>query len=169
MSKISIEKLFHFLRLDLNFLSKKINNINFNGNIIFSDAKLKSKLKKTGEKPRVGLFKSVFYNTIELIKPKKLFGNKKGLDLVRFNKYLTDNLKINVFKSSKFITSEYRNDKENLIKFYQSKGYRDIKIISDLILKDYKLIIDCDFNNSITKKLFHRQLKKNYNSYLKIL
>ena len=99
----------------------KINNINFVGKTIFSDAKLKSKLKKTGEKPRVGLFKSILLNSVELIKPKKLFGNKKGLDLISFNKYITDNLKVNVFKSSKFITSEYRNDKENLIKFYQSK------------------------------------------------
>ena len=56
----------------------KINNINFVGNVIFSDAKLKSKLKKTGEKPRVGLFKSIFYNSIELLKPKNYLEIRKG-------------------------------------------------------------------------------------------
>ena len=149
------------IRLIINVNKKqkvKINNINFNGNVIFSDAKLKSKLKKTGEKPRVGLFKSIFYNSIELLKPKKLFGNKKGLDLVRFNKYLTDNLKINVFKSSKFITLEYRNDKENLIKFYQSKGYRDIKIISDSTYFDKNNLININLGVNPGNKYFFRNI-----------
>ena len=51
-------------------------------------------------------------------------------------KFITDNAKINLLKSSKYITSELDNDKENLISFYQSKGYRDIKIIDEKISRD---------------------------------
>ena len=38
----------------------KINNISFYGNKVFSDAKLKSKLKKTGENVKIPLFKKLF-------------------------------------------------------------------------------------------------------------
>ena len=44
---------------------------------------------------------------------------------------MTDNTKVNFLKSSKFILSEFENDKDNLIGFYQSKGYRDIKILGE--------------------------------------
>ena len=103
------------IRLTINVNKRKkvkIKDIIFSGEIIYSEAKLKSKLKKTGEKPRVKLFKSFFYKSINMLKPKTLFGEKNGLNFKTLTKYVTDNLKINVFKSSKFIASEYRNDKK---------------------------------------------------------
>ena len=151
------------IRLTINVKKRKkvrINDIKFSGDIVFSESKLKNKLKKTGEKTRVKLFKSLFLETFTLLKPKRLFGKKQGINLKKFSKYITDNLKINVFKSSKFIDSEYINDKDNLIKFYQSKGYRDIKIISDSIHSDSnsESLINIDIKLDPGNKYYFRNI-----------
>jgi len=39
----------------------------------------------------------------------------------------------NIFRSSKFIPSEFKNDKNALIAFYNKEGYRDAYIISDTV------------------------------------
>ena len=39
----------------------------------------------------------------------------------------------NFFKSSRLVESDYKEDKENLIKFYNEKGFRDFKILKDSI------------------------------------
>ena len=111
----------------------KINNISFYGNSIYSEAKLKGKLKKTGERFAITLFKKIFQKSFSLLKPKNLFGIKNGITKNGIIDFVTENSNVNFLKSSKFIDKEFINDKDNLIKFYESKGYRDIKIIKDSI------------------------------------
>ncbi|OFX84329.1 MAG: outer membrane protein assembly factor BamA [Bacteroidetes bacterium GWF2_33_16] len=71
----------------------KIKEINFVGNEVITDAKLRRKMKET-----------------------------KRRDL-------------NIFKASKFIESDYKDDKEKVIAAYNEKGYRDAEIIRDSIYK----------------------------------
>ena len=138
------------IKLDINVTKNKkvkIDNVSFEGNKNYSDAKLKGKLKKSGERVRITLFKEIFDKTLSLIKPKNLFGEKNGIKPNEVIEFVTDNAKINILKSSKFIAAELENDKDNLIAFYQSKGYRDIKIIDENITRkgdyiDLKLNID---------------------------
>tara|TARA_B100001029_G_C15041751_1_gene444149 strand:- start:601 stop:1401 length:801 start_codon:yes stop_codon:yes gene_type:complete len=76
------------IKLDIDVIKNKkvkINNINFEGNNEFSDAKLKGKLKKSGERVRVSLFKELFKQSTELLKPKKTIRNKKRNSLRRLN------------------------------------------------------------------------------------
>ncbi|MBX3101999.1 MAG: outer membrane protein assembly factor BamA [Bacteroidetes bacterium] len=40
-----------------------------------------------------------------------------------------------VFKRSKFVTSDYEADKEKIIQYLQSKGYRDARVLSDTVRK----------------------------------
>ena len=40
---------------------------------------------------------------------------------------------LNLFKSSKFIPSKYKKDKDKLIQFYRNHGYRDAKILQDSV------------------------------------
>lgn len=40
------------------------------------------------------------------------------------------------FAASKFIPSEYRNDKENIIKYYHGQAYRDAEIVFDTVYKN---------------------------------
>ena len=83
----------------------KIKSINFSGNKIFKNYKLKKKFKNTKS---------------------KLTG--------RF------------WKKSKFIDTDFIEDKENLINFYKEKGYRDARIILDSIStnEDKSLSINID-------------------------
>jgi len=63
------------------------------------------------------------------------FEGNKNISDKRLRKALkkTKRRDINFFKTSKFIESDYEEDKVNLIDFYNEKGYRDAKIISDSI------------------------------------
>jgi outer membrane protein insertion porin family len=73
------------LRINVDKKKKvKINELAINGNEVFSDKKLRKKLKKTKQR---GPFR--------------------------------------IFTPSKFIASEYEEDKKKLIAFYNSEGYRD--------------------------------------------
>jgi len=40
-----------------------------------------------------------------------------------------------MFSTKKFVDEEYKNDKENIIKKYNEKGYRDAEIVSDSVYK----------------------------------
>ncbi len=46
----------------------------------------------------------------------------------------TKKVNINIFKASKFIRSEYKEDKQKLIDFYNENGYRDAKILGDSLI-----------------------------------
>lgn len=41
--------------------------------------------------------------------------------------------KVNIFKSSKYIESKFAEERDNIVKYYLSKGYRDVRIISDSV------------------------------------
>ena len=55
---------------------------------------------------------------------------------------------INFFKGAKLNESDYENDKDLLIDFYNSKGYRNATIVSDSIypISDKRLAIDLDIS-----------------------
>jgi outer membrane protein insertion porin family len=42
---------------------------------------------------------------------------------------------LNIFKSSKFVSASFKEDKEKLIDFYNENGYRDAKLLGDKIIK----------------------------------
>jgi len=46
----------------------------------------------------------------------------------------TKKVNLNIFKASKFIRSDYKEDKQKLIEFYNENGYRDAKILSDSLI-----------------------------------
>src|SRR5688500_751671 len=104
----------------------KINKIAFEGNENIPDAALKKRLKKTKEHPRFILHRTLLTT---LFKPKKYLGEPYDVSWNEVKEFLSDNIKLNVFASSKFIQSEFEADKQKVIDFYNSKGYRDAEII----------------------------------------
>ena len=50
-------------------------------------------------------------------------------------------------------------DKSNLVKFKKKINY------NNLLKKNYKLIFNCDYNSSISKKFFFKKINKDYNSF----
>ncbi len=82
----------------------KIGEINFEGNQVFPDSRLRRTMKKTHQKS------------------------------------------INFFQSSKFKSDEYETDKNNIIDFYNSKGYRNAMVVRDSIyaISDNRIGIDIE-------------------------
>lgn len=116
----------------------KVNYITFYGNENFGKPKLKKQLKKTGEKPRFTLIQDLIIKTFRLLKPanfKQFASNRKKVDGSDLRQYMNEQVKINIFKASKYNQNEFQEDKKKLIAFYNSKGYRDATIISDTIYR----------------------------------
>jgi outer membrane protein insertion porin family len=73
--------------------------------------------------------KEIVFEGNENVKSRKLKGamkntkQKKGISL------------LSIFKSKKFIESKYEEDKDNLINYYNKKGYRDAEILIDSVYK----------------------------------
>jgi outer membrane protein insertion porin family len=47
----------------------------------------------------------------------------------------TKKVNMNIFKASKFIKNDYKEDKQKLIDFYNENGYRDAKILRDSLIR----------------------------------
>lgn len=50
--------------------------------------------------------------------------------------YYSDNLKVRIFKSSKYIEKDFEEDKRNLITKYHSHGFRDAQIVKDSVFRN---------------------------------
>jgi outer membrane protein insertion porin family len=154
------------LRFDVVQNSKvKINEIDFFGNEQIAESKLKSKLKKTKEHARISIFKDV-YTRLETATPKDIKNTLFYTDSASSEdakNFINKNFKLNFFNGSKYIPKEYRNDKESVINFYQSKGFRDAKIVADSIYDfgEDKINIDIALEEGV--KYYYRNITFNGN------
>lgn len=112
----------------------KINEIVFGGNDNVSDAKLKKQMKGTKEMSRLTL------NPAKLINP---YSDKNSS--LSFKNYLKENGYLSPSKtrelvdpyfrfklaSAKFNDKKYTEDKNKILDFYNSQGYRDAVIVAD--------------------------------------
>lgn len=113
----------------------KINKIIIEGNEDIPDGKLKRKMKNTAEKVRFTIPKKLFQMVAGLT-PRKIgnFATKTyDMSYNDINTWLNENVKLNFFKASKFKKTDFKEDKQALIDFYNTKGYRDATIISDSV------------------------------------
>ena len=143
----------------------RINAIEFYGNEELSDTKLKKKLKKTKEHARVSIFKDGYSRltdaSAEDIKNTVLYTDSASQEDVK--NYINKNFKLNFFSGSKYIPKEYRNDKDNVINFYQSRGYRDAKITADSVYKFSQDKINIDIALEEGRKYYYRNITFNGN------
>lgn len=149
------------LKIDVDLKSKvKINAIYIEGNSALDDAKLKGKLKKTHERPRIAIHRTLIEELL-MFKPSKIIpaldSSRKvtGLDVKEF---INRNIKLNVFAGSKFIRSEFEEDKSKLIDYYNSLGYRDAEVLSDSIYAFDKKNIDVNLNVYEGRKYYFRNI-----------
>ncbi|MDH5602996.1 MAG: BamA/TamA family outer membrane protein [Cyclobacteriaceae bacterium] len=113
----------------------RINQVIFVGNEEVTDGRLKGKLKKTGEKVRFTLFRKLF-ETAFGITPKKAYNfiaHSYNVPPEGVKEFLSKNVKLNVFKSAKYITADFEEDKKKVVAYYNTRGYRDAQILSDSI------------------------------------
>lgn len=115
----------------------KVNNIEFEGNNNIEVAKLKKQMKGTKEKTRLTLFPADDQGGFITHKPYTL------------NNYLEDNgylyytttrklfdpyVRLKFFSSAKFNEKKYDEDKEKIIDYYNTQGYRDAILNRDTIV-----------------------------------
>ncbi len=135
----------------------KINRISFDGNVAISDAKLKKKMKKTHERPRFSIHRTLIQEIFS-IQPKEFVTTTHEVDKKQLLEFVTDNVKLNIFAGSKFIKTEYEDDKKKILDFYNTQGYRDAEIISDTIYAYNENSINVDFKVSEGPKYYFRNI-----------
>ena len=111
----------------------KIGKIKLYGNDNLSDAQIYSAMEETKQK---GVF-----NPLEPLGPMVINTLADALTLkplkaiTDVEEYFYENYRPRIFKSSKFLESNYENDKQNIIAKYNTKGYRDAIIVRDSVYK----------------------------------
>lgn len=120
----------------------RINNIYFAGNHKVGDLKLKKQMKGTKEKSRLTLFPSEDYNVYDSSKANYLTFNKyikeNGYLLPSKTKeFLDPYVRIKFLSSSKFNEKKYNEDKNKLLDYYNSLGFRDATIVADTTYNDH--------------------------------
>ena len=117
----------------------------------------------------LGISKSNFdYFNTEIINIKKISWVIKNIKIYTENYQEKEILKFNnnnqqifsIIQNYKLHELLYKNLKKNkLVKFKKISNYQNI------FKKDYKLIVNCESKNEISKKFFYNKIEKNYNSY----
>lgn len=120
----------------------KIYDINIIGNKFLTDQKAMRAFKNTKEK---GAFKP--FDDVELLIWNSISAALKlNFDSIPTiaNNYVSDNIKIRIFKSSKYIEDDFQEDKQKLIDRYNTLGFRDAEITSDSIYRHDEKTINID-------------------------
>ena len=124
------------MEIDIDKGSKvKIESINIAGNEIISRKKIKKLMKETHEKVKFDMQGMLDKENLKEAIPDSV----SALDIAgnfapsKAYKYTTDYTNLNIFKGSKFLRKEYETDKDNIIAYYNEKGYRDAYIAHDSV------------------------------------
>lgn len=109
----------------------KVNDINFFGNETVSDLKLKKQLKGTKEVSRLTLFPkkdTTLFGLNPRITFKEYLKDKGFLSISKTKNFLDPWFRFKLLSSSKFDEKKFEEDKEKVLNYYNSIGYRDAVI-----------------------------------------
>jgi len=112
----------------------RINDINFYGNANVPDLKLKKQMKGTKEKSRLTLYPTTpesIYGQNPQPSFKEYLGNAGFLSLTKTREYLDPYFRFKLFSSAKFNDTKYNEDKNKVLQYFNSLGYRDASIVAD--------------------------------------
>ena len=119
----------------------KINAVNFSGNETLADQKLKKQMKGTKEMPRFTLYpiavKSPYGDSAKKLTFKEYINDAGFLSLSKTKEVLDPYVRLKL-SSGKFSDKKYIEDKEHVLDYYNSQGYRDVVIVGDTMVYDYK-------------------------------
>ncbi|MFT3909139.1 MAG: POTRA domain-containing protein [Ferruginibacter sp.] len=128
--------------VSLNFRIKKgskvkINSINFTGNETVTDQKLRKQMKGTKEMGRFTLFPekvvSPYGDTTKPPSFKQYLNTMSFLAPTRTGTYIEPYFRPKFFNGSKFNEKKYAEDKEKVLDYYNSQGFRDAQILADTV------------------------------------
>ena len=149
------------IRIDVDLNAKvRIHDVIIDGNKEVTDTKLKKKLKKTKEHARITLHRTLISSIIGF-KPsriKEYRDSSREVSWKQAKEFLNDNVKLNIFATSKFIAAEFEEDKKKLVEYYNSLGYRDAEIVSDTVIRHSKNSIDVIIKVTEGRKYYFRNI-----------
>ncbi|MCC6185738.1 MAG: outer membrane protein assembly factor, partial [Chitinophagaceae bacterium] len=114
----------------------KVNQINFSGNESANETRLKRSLRNTKEAGRISLHRSddiSVFNDSSSRSLGKYLKNAGFLSVSKTLDALDPYFRPKFLKSSKFNEKKYTEDKEAIVEYYNTLGYRDASIIQDTI------------------------------------
>lgn len=145
------------LQIDVNRNGRiKVYNITIHNNAELTNEQVKSAFKKTKEK-------SIFNPLNDLDKViYESVSTALNIDFVEIaniiEKQSYKNIRLRIFKSSKFIQEDFEEDKKTLVSKYNSLGYRDARIIKDSISKNEDNTINIDIWVDEGRKYYFRNI-----------
>jgi outer membrane protein insertion porin family len=149
------------LRIAVDLKTKvRINEIIFDGASKVSPAQLKKKMKKTHEHARFSLHRTALA-AIFSTKPrdyKAALDSSRKISFRQIKEFINANVKLNFFNSSKYMKAEFETDKNSVVDYYNTQGYRDAEILSDTIVKHSSNSIDIVFKIYEGKKYYFRNI-----------
>lgn len=118
----------------------KVNSINFSGNENLATQKLKKQMRGTKEMNRITLFpltvKNPFGDTVSRPSFKDYINDVGFMSITKTRDYVDPYFRIRGFSGAKFNEVKYTEDKESVLNYYNSKGYRDAVIMNDTSILD---------------------------------
>ena len=112
----------------------KIKEIFVEGNEEIADQKIKNAMKETKEK---GIFKPLDDLEVMLFNAvKNIFKLDLEKTVASVREHFNENVKIRIFKGSKFIEDKYEEDLDKIIDKYNALGFRDAEIVTDSIYRN---------------------------------
>ena len=112
----------------------RINEINFFNNDQVNDLRLKKKMKGTKEMTKITLFPSEQqgpYGSNEPMSFSEYLSDAGYLSVTKTKEYLDPYFRFKLFSSAKFDEKKYEEDKEKVLEYYNSLGFRDAVIAAD--------------------------------------
>jgi len=135
----------------------KVDRINIIGAGLITQQKMKGKMKNTKERVRLSLFDDILGRIFHL-NVKSFITESKDMSDGTLNDYLSKHVNLNLFKTSKFLAADFKEDKLSLITYMNSQGFRDAVMVSDSIYKSAESSISIDININEGRKYFFRDI-----------
>lgn len=118
----------------------RIDGVYFYGNEMVDGQKLKKQMKGTKEMTKITLNPSEYVGPYGASKDRmsfKEYAKDWGfLSLSKTKRVLDPYFRFKLFSSAKFNPTKYDEDKEKVLKYYNSLGYRDAQIVDDTLVTD---------------------------------
>ncbi len=120
----------------------KISSVNFSGNETIAEQKLKKQMKGTKEMTRFTLYPvtvpNPFGDTVKKISFKEYIHDVGFLSITKTRDILDPYFRFKMFSSAKFSEKKYGEDKEKVLDYMNSQGFRDAIIAGDTTVYDAK-------------------------------
>lgn len=134
----------------------KIRNIEISGNKELSKRKIKRTLKETKERSSFRPFDGLDILMKDL--GKAVIKQRGDTIPSILSGYLDNKLKLRVFKTSKYLESNFEEDKKMLIAKYKTLGYRDVRIKKDSLVNVDDKTIDIHLKIDEGNKYYFRNV-----------